>query len=134
MDLRTSGTSDRYEVLLTDMTDVERLLHTGASSPALGCLTLLTIGALVGWTAYADSLNAGPVVGAGGVDALTFLHVTLCPLPPGQAHTPSFLIHPVPAAQHRARICKTEHTRISPAHSGGCACKHALARCCSNLL
>lgn len=69
---------------------------------AFESLTLLTVNALVGWTTYADSLNAGAMVGAGGVDALTFLHVTLCPLPPRQAHTPSFLIHPVPAAQHRA--------------------------------
>lgn len=101
------------------MTDAEHLIGTGATSPPFGCLTLLTVGALVGWTAYADSLNARAVVGAGGVDALTFLHVTLCPLPPGQAHTPSFLIHPVAAAQHRARICGTECTRISAAHSGG---------------
>lgn len=65
-------------------------------------LTLLTVNALVGRTTYADSLNAGAMVGAGGVDALAFLHVTLCPLPPSQAHTPAFLIHPIPAAQHRA--------------------------------
>lgn len=116
------------------MTDAERLLRTGASAPAFGCLTLLTVGALVGWTAYADSLNARAVVGAGGVDALTFLHVTLCPLPPGQAHTPSFLIHSVPAAQHRARICGTERTRISAAHSGARVCKHALAHCYRNPL
>lgn len=132
-DLKTSGTSHKYQVLLTDMTDAD-LLRTGATSPVFGCPTLLTVGALVGWTAYADSLNARAVVGAGGVDALTFLHVTLCPLPPGQAHTPSFLVHPVPAAQHRARICGTERRRISAAHSGGRACKHALARCGRNLL
>lgn len=66
------------------------------------------------------------MVGAGGVDALAFLHVTLCPLPPGQAHTPSFLIHPIPAAQHRAGICRTERTQIRAAHSGGRARKRAL--------
>lgn len=93
---------------------------------AFECLTLLTVNALVGWTTYADSLNTGAMVGAGGVDALTFFHVALCPLPPCQAHTPSFLIHPVPTAQHRAWICRTERTQINAAHSGGCACKHSL--------
>lgn len=78
-------------------------------------LTLFAVNPLVGWTTYADSLNAGAMVGAGGVDTLTFLHVTLCPLPPCQANTPSFLIHPITAAQHRARICNrtsTDYTYI----------------------
>lgn len=96
------------------------------TSWAFESLTLLTVNALVGWTTYADSLNAGAMVGAGGVDALTFLHVALCPLPPCQTHTPSFLIHPVPAAQHRAWICRTEWTQIRAAHLGGRACKHSL--------
>lgn len=61
-------------------------------------LTLFTVNPLVGGTAYADSLDAGAVVGAGGVDTLTFLHITLCPLPTCQAHAPSFLIHAVTAA------------------------------------
>ncbi len=65
-------------------------------------LTLFTVNPLVGWTTYADSLDAGAVIGAGGVDTLTFLHVTLRPLPASQAHTPSFLIHAVSAAQHGA--------------------------------
>lgn len=65
-------------------------------------LTLFTVNPLVGWATYADSLDAGAMVGAGWVDAMTFLHVTLCPLPPCQAHTPSFLIHAVTAAQHGA--------------------------------
>lgn len=64
--------------------------------------TLLTVNPFVGRTAYADSLDAGAVVGAGGVDALTFLHITLCPLPARQAHAPSFLVHAVAAAQHGA--------------------------------
>lgn len=96
------------------------------TSWASECLTLLTVNALVGWTTYTDSLNAGAMVGTGGVDALTVLHVTLCPLPPRQAHTPSFLIHPIPAAQHRAWICRTERTQIRAVHSGGRACKHSL--------
>lgn len=79
---------------------------------ALESLTLLTVNALISWTTYADSLNAGAMVGAGGVNALTFLHITLCPLPPHQTHTSSFLIHPVPAAQHWAWICRTEQTQI----------------------
>lgn len=105
--------------------------RTGATSWAFEYLTLLTVHALVGWTTYADSLNAGAVVGAGGVDALTFLHVTLCPLPPDQAHAPSFLIHPVAAAQHWARICGTEWTQISNVHQGRRACRHVLTHCCS---
>lgn len=69
---------------------------------SLQLLTLFTVNPLVGRIAYADSLDAGAMVGAGGVDTLTFLHITLCPLPPCQAHTPPFLIHAVAAAQHRA--------------------------------
>lgn len=120
-----------FEGLLTEITEFEHPSRTGATSWAFECLTLLTVHALVGWTTYADSLNAGAVVGAGGVDALTFLHVTLCPLPTGQAHTPSFLIHPVAAAQHWAGICGTERRQISNVHSGGRACRHVLTRCCS---
>ena len=65
-------------------------------------LTLFTVGSLVGGATDADSLDAGAVVGAGGVDTLTFLHITLRPLPSRQAHAPSFLIHAVAAAQHGA--------------------------------
>lgn len=65
-------------------------------------LTLFTVNPFVGRTTNADSLDAGTMVGASGVDALTFLHIALCSLPPCQAHAPSFLIHAVTAAQHRA--------------------------------
>lgn len=65
-------------------------------------LTLLAVDPLVGRVTYADSLDAGTVVGAGGIDTLTFFHITLCPLPSCQAHTPSFLIHAVTAAQYGA--------------------------------
>lgn len=89
---------------------VVQVWHYKVCSCCWGCLTLFTVNPFVGRTAYADSLNAGAMVGAGGVDTLTFLHVTLCPLPPRQAHAPSFLIHPVTAAQHRAWICNRTST------------------------
>lgn len=43
--------------------------------------TLLAVDALVGGAADAESLDAGAVVGAGGVDALALLHIALRPLP-----------------------------------------------------
>lgn len=61
-------------------------------------------------------MHAGAVVGAGGVDTLTFLHIALCSLPTSQAHTPSLLIHAVTAAQHRARICNGTNTDIQYSH------------------
>lgn len=69
--------------------------------------TLFTVYPLVGGAADADALDAGAVVGAGGVDALTFLHVTLRPLPSGQAHALPLLVHAVTAAQHGARVCES---------------------------
>lgn len=65
-------------------------------------LTLLTVNSLIGGTADADALDAGAVVGAGGVDALILLHVTLGPLPPSQTGALSFLVQAVAAAQHWA--------------------------------
>lgn len=66
---------------------------------------MFAVDPFIGRTTDADTLDAGAVVGAGGVDTLPFLYVTLCPLPPFEAHTPSFFVQTVPAAQHRARIC-----------------------------
>lgn len=80
------------------------------ASASVEHLTLFTVNPLVGRATYADSLDAGAVVGAGGVDTLTFLHVTLSPLPAGQAHAPPFLVHAVAAAQHGARICNRTNT------------------------
>lgn len=67
--------------------------------------TLLAVDALVGWAADAESLDAGAVVGAGGVDALALLYVALRPLPARQAHAAAFLVDAVAAAQHGAGIC-----------------------------
>lgn len=92
-----------------------QMCHSKGCVSTVKLLTLFTVNPLVGRTAYADSLDAGAMVGAGGVDTLTFLHITLCPLPSCQAHTPSFLIHTVATAQYGAWICNmtnTDYTHI----------------------
>lgn len=73
--------------------------------------TLLAVDALVGGAADAESLDAGAVVGAGGVDALALLHVALRPLPARQAHAAAFLIDAVAAAQHGAGVCERKRER-----------------------
>lgn len=78
---------------------------------------MFAVDPLVGWTANAESLDARAVVGAGGVDTLALLHVTLCPLPARQAHAPALLVHPVTAAQHGAGICNGTGTGDSQTYA-----------------
>lgn len=71
----------------------------------LTTLALLTADALVGRVAHAGALDAVPMIGAGGVDALVLLNVTLGSLPTRVAQAVALLVLPITAAQHRAGVC-----------------------------
>ena len=73
---------------------------------------MLAVVSLVGGATEADSVDAGAVIGAGGVDALVLLDVTLGALPAGVTLTEAFLVISVTAAEDRAGVCNTAQTAL----------------------
>lgn len=67
---------------------------------------MFTVVALVGGAAHTDAVDTGAVVGAGGIDALVLLDVTLWALPARVTLAVTFLIISIPTAQDRTGVCK----------------------------
>lgn len=65
---------------------------------------MFTVVALVGGAAHTDAVDTGAVVGAGGIDALVLLDVTLWALPARVTLAVTFLIISIPTAQDRTGV------------------------------
>lgn len=77
-------------------------LRAGAADSGVRAVTLLAVLALVTRVTDAGSGDAGAMVTAGEVDALTGGHVALSRLPAAVTHAAPFQVLAVTAAQHRA--------------------------------
>lgn len=67
---------------------------------------MFTVVALIGRAAHADAVDTCAVIGAGGIDALVLLDVTLWALPARVTLAVTFLIISIATAQDRTGVWK----------------------------